>query len=157
MQQVAGSRKCFCREVQQANFRSSYQEANDCRSAAGAPFNPEWCSGVHKACRFGGRGGASCVGSPGLATPLNPAGPMCSPRKPVRNLIAMPAKLTARRSGPQTSDIRTVDPISPEQLIVNQSQPLPSPCPVMGAKPPRIPARVLALAPTHRPERLQET
>ena len=156
MQQVAGSRKCFCREVQQANFRSSYQEANDCRSAAGAPFNPEWCSGVHKACRFGGRGGV-LRRKPGPCDHPNPAGPMCSPRKPVCNLVAMPAKLTACRSGPQMSDIRTVEPISPEQLIVSQSQPLPSPCPVMGAKPPRILARVLALAPTHRPERLQET
>jgi hypothetical protein len=54
------------------------------------------------------------------------------------------------------SDIRTVDPISLPQLIVSQSQLLPSLWPVMRAKRALIPARGVALAPTHHPERLQE-
>jgi hypothetical protein len=68
----------------------------------------------------------------------------------------MLAQLAFRRSGPQMSDIRTVDPVSLPQLIVGQSQLLPSLWPVMGAKRPLIPARGVALAPTHHPERLQE-
>jgi hypothetical protein len=53
-------------------------------------------------------------------------------------------------------DIRTVDPISPSQLIVSQSQLLPSFWPVIGAKRPIILALLWARAPTQRPERLQE-
>src|SRR3954470_16910223 len=64
--------------------------------------------------------------------------------------------LTLRRSPPRMSDIRTVDPISPSQLIVSQSQLLPFFWPVIGAKRPLILALLCARAPTQRPERLQE-
>jgi hypothetical protein len=49
-----------------------------------------------------------------------------------------------------------VDPISLSQLIVSQSQLLPSFWPVIGAKLPLILALLCARAPTQRPERLQE-
>jgi hypothetical protein len=68
----------------------------------------------------------------------------------------MLAKLALRRSPPQTSDIRTVDPVSLSLLIVSQSQLLPSLGPLIGAKRPLIPALGGALAATHHPERLQE-
>jgi hypothetical protein len=64
--------------------------------------------------------------------------------------------LTLRRSPPRMCDIRTVDPISPSQLIVSQSQLLPSFWPVTGAKRPIILALLWGRAPTQRPERLQE-
>jgi hypothetical protein len=60
------------------------------------------------------------------------------------------------RSPQRMCDIRTVDPISPLQLIVSQSQLLPSFWPVIGAKRPIILALLCAPAPTQRPERLQE-
>jgi hypothetical protein len=63
--------------------------------------------------------------------------------------IKMPASLAM-------SDIRTVDPLSSSNRIASQSQLLPSLWPVMRAKRPLIPALGVALAPTHRPERLQE-
>ena len=53
-------------------------------------------------------------------------------------------------------DIQTVDPISLSQLIVSQSQLLPSFWPVTGAKRPIILALPRGRAPTQRPNRLQE-
>ena len=49
-----------------------------------------------------------------------------------------------------------MDPISPSQLIVSQSQLLPSFWPVIGAKRPIILVLLCARVPTQRPERLQE-
>ena len=127
--------------------RSSYQEANYCGLLQA---HPELCSGVHAGSALGGL--------------LRKPGPrdrqilhlQCAQLDTAIQMIGMPAKLTLWRSRPPTSDIRPVDPISPSHLIASQSQLLPSPCRIIGAKPPLILARVLALAPTHRPQRLQE-
>jgi hypothetical protein len=111
----------------------------------------QWC-----ACWFGDRGKNGLGRKPGPRDRANPAGPMWA------TCTAFETKPNActfsrfRRSPQRMCDIRTVDPISLSQLIVSQSQLLPSFWPVIGAKLPVILALLCARAPTQRPERLQE-
>jgi hypothetical protein len=111
----------------------------------------QWC-----ACWFGDRGKNDLERKPGPRDRPNPAGPMwaaCTAFETKRNACT---HSRFRRSPPRMCDIPTVDPISPSQLIVSQSQLLPSFWPVIGAKRPMILALLWARAPTQRPERLQE-